>query len=236
MASSDKGISLALGNGVKIEFVLIPAGEFMMGSNRPGEKPIHSVKISKSFYMSRFLVTQAQYQAVMDNNPSTVRGDDLPIDSVKFSDAEDFCSRASKIVGKRIGLPTEAEWEYACRAGTTTKFNICDDDSELDQTAWYQGNSEGKPHPVGQKKPNSWGLYDMHGNIWEWCQDWYAEDYYSQSPSLDPPGPASGTKRVTRGGCWNSTAWSCRSAQRNGSDPAWFQEHGFRVIVRIVSK
>jgi formylglycine-generating enzyme required for sulfatase activity len=228
-----KSIDFDLGSGVKMELVLIQSGEFEMGSNDgdPSEKPVHKVKISKSFYIGKFDVTQAQYEKVMRKNPSQFKGDSLPVESLTYADAEEFCKKASKLAGRPMTLPTEAEWEYACRAGTKTMYNTGDTVAALDQAAWYKSNSEDKTHPVGQKKPNLWGLYDMHGNVWQWCRDWYADDYYSKSPAADPDGPAQGTARVLRGGSWNDDA-GCKSARRYKTSPG---DHnglfGFRVVM-----
>jgi formylglycine-generating enzyme required for sulfatase activity len=192
-------------NSIGMKFVLIPAGEFTMGSpeneqGRDSNEPQHKVKITKPFYMQTTEVTQAQWKAVMGNNPSYFKGNDLPVETVSWDDAQEFIKKLSAKEGVKYRLPTEAEWEYACRAGSTTKFYFGEDESKLDEYAWYHNNSDGKTHPVGQKKPNAWGLYDMHGNVWEWCQDWYGADYYKNSPAEDPQGPASAESRVLRGG------------------------------------
>jgi formylglycine-generating enzyme required for sulfatase activity len=225
-------------NSIGMKFVHIPAGEFMMGSpsDEKGrdndEGPVHSIKISKGFWMGIYEVTQAQYQAIMGSNPSTYRGDNLPVVFVSWNDATEFCKRLSDKENVTYRLPTEAEWEYACRAGTRTRFSFGDNDSSLEEYAWYFHNGCFSIHPVGQKKPNAFGLYDMHGNVWEWCQDWYSSDYYTNSPNVDPQGPDRGSSRVLRGGSWFFFARYCRSANRN-----WFVYdftnrglYGFRVI------
>jgi len=226
-------ISLDLGGDVKMEMVLIPAGEFEMGSNdQQSEKPIHKVKISRPFYMGKYVITQAQYDKVMGNNPRNFKGENLPVEKVSYEDADGFCKGASKLTGKSIRLPTEAELEFACRAGTKTNFNMGDDDAALEQAGWFKGNSEDKTHPVGQKKPNAWSLYDMHGNVWQWCQDWYGEDYYVKAPAEDPRGPTQGARRVLRGGSWLSSPVYCRSAARGMYDPGGRGvDVGFRVVV-----
>jgi len=227
-------ISLDLGGGVKIELVLIPAGEFEMGSNdgRPDEKPVHKVKIAHSFYIGKYVVTQAQFEKVIGKNPSDFKGENLPVEKVSYSDAEEFCKKADNLTGKSFRLPTEAEWEFACRAGTKTKYNTGDNDAALEQAGWHKGNSEDKTHPVGQKKPNALGLYDMHGNVWQWCQDWYADDYYGKSPATDPEGPAQGASRLLRGGSWYENPGSCRTANRGSINPAYRGTNiGFRVAV-----
>lgn len=225
-------VSLDLGDGVKMELMLIPAGEFEMGS-RDGpanEKPIHKVKITHYFYMGKYVVTQAQYEKVMGSKPTIFKGEVVPITGMDFMDAEEFCKTASKLTGNSIRLPTEAEWEYACRAGTKTKFNTGDSDADMEHAGWFEGNSLGKMHSVGQKEPNAWGLYDMHGNVCQWCQDWYADDYYSKSPTNDPQGSAQGTNRVLRGGGWNCSLRVCRSACRIKNVP---DMHAFCYSCRV---
>jgi formylglycine-generating enzyme required for sulfatase activity len=214
-----------LPGGVPLEMVLIPAGKFKMGDKDAG--PIHEVTISRPFYLGKYQVTQAQWKVVMnapdeaksglwarltgnaaDNNPSYFKGDNLPVEQVSWKDTQEFCRK----LGPEYRLPTEAEWEYACRAGTTGDYA-----GNLDEMAWYDKNSGDKTHPVGQKKPNPWGLYDMHGNVWEWCQDWYGA--YPDQAVTDPSGPTSGSCRVLRGGSWFHEAFSCRSAQRDSFTP-----------------
>jgi formylglycine-generating enzyme required for sulfatase activity len=225
-------------NTIGMNLALIPAGEFMMGSPETEkerfdiEGPQHRVKITKAFYMGTTEVTQAQWKAVMGANPSHFQGDDFPVETVSWDDCQEFLKKLSAKEGKTYRLPTEAEWEYACRAGSTTRFNAGDDDNALDGAGWYGGNSENKTHPVGQKKPNAWGLYDMHGNVWEWCQDWCGEDYYKSSPTNDPAGPETSAGRVLRGGAWNIYPRSCRSAIRLKLDPGYRHYlHGFRVVM-----
>jgi formylglycine-generating enzyme required for sulfatase activity len=197
-------------------FARIPAGEFQMGSeNDSDEQPVHRVKISRDFEMGKCEVTQAQWQAVMGDNPSSFKGDNLPVEEVSWNDVQEFIRKLNQGDSKyQYRLPTEAEWEYACRAGTTGDYA-----GDLDAMAWYGSNSNNQTHPVGQKQANKWGLYDMHGNVWEWCQDWYDSNYYGQSPGADPTGPTAGSYRVYRGGGWLSTAASCRSAIRFSISP-----------------
>jgi formylglycine-generating enzyme required for sulfatase activity len=231
---AQREISLDVGGGVKMELVLILPGQFEMGSDdgNPNVRPVHTVKISRSFYMGKYVVTQTQYEKVMGKNPSHFKGENLPVEMVSYIDADEFCKKASKLAGKPIRLPTEAEWEFACRAGTKTKFNTGENEAALEQAGWFKGNSEDRTHPVGLKRPNAWGLYDMHGNVWQWCQDWYGEDYYVKAPAEDPRGPTQGARRVLRGGSWLSSPVYCRSAARGMYDPGGRGiDVGFRVVV-----
>jgi len=223
-------------NSIGMKFVLIQAGEFTIGSpenekdRQSNEGPYHKVKITKPFYMQTTEVTQAQWKAVMGNNPSYFKGDDLPVEQVSWDDAQEFIKKLSAKEGVKYHLPTEAEWEYACRAGSTTRFCFGDDESKLGEYAWYNENSDNKTRPVGQKKPNARGLYDMHGNVWEWCQDWYDENYYKNSPAEDPQGPASGAIRVVRGGRWFGEAGDCRTAFRSWVETSFrYDNFGFRL-------
>ena len=231
-------LSVDLGDGVKMEFVLIKAGCFMMGSEKgeADEKPLHDVTITKPFYMGVYEVTQAQWMAIMGDNPSYLKGNDLPVESVTWDDAQKFAAKLKTKLAQslRCRLPTEAEWEYACRAGSKTAYCFGDDETSLAEYAWYQANSGNKPHPVGQKKPNAWGLYDMHGNIWEWCEDWHADGFYAESPREDPKGPSSGRDRVMRGGSWSDNANEARSANRSWYLPTvrfFSNNNGFRVVL-----
>ena len=232
--SPPKELTVDLGKGVKLQLVLIPAGEFLMGSPDSDkdadadEKPQHKVRITRPFYLGKYLVTQEQWEAVMGNNPSHFKGAKNPVENVSWNDCQQFLDKLNKRQGNPAGkfvLPTEAQWEYACRAGSTTRYCFGDDASKLDEYAWHGQNSGGKTHPVGEKKPNVWGLYDMHGNVWEWCQDWYDDDYYAKSPTDDPAGSATGSYRdptgpvtgpycVVRGGGWGFPAGGWRSASR----------------------
>ena len=241
MPGPAKSLALDLGNNVSMKLVLIRPGKFMMGSPESekeassDEGPQHEVTISKPFYMGVTEVTQSQYKAVMGKNPSNFNGPTKPVEMVSWDDAVDFCKKLSDKTGKNFRLPTEAEWEYACRAGTRTRFCFGDNEGELASYAWYFVNSGSKTHPVGEKSANSWGLYDMHGNVWEWCADWYGGDYYSASPTEDPQGPASGQFRVLRGGsCYyypTSPPVFCRSTCRVCLEPGnRFKDGGFRVF------
>jgi len=196
-------LTLDLGGGVTMKLVLIRPGKFMMGD----EKDQHEVAISKPFYMGVTEVTQAQYEAVMGTNPSHFKGATNPVEMVFWNDAAEFCKKLSEKTRQTFRLPTEAEWEYACRAGTQTAFSFGDDPSALGDYAWWGRNSAKTTHPVGQKKPNAWGLYDMHGNVWEWCADWHGA--YPKDPVTDPSGPATGRYRVLRGGSWSYVDADC---------------------------
>ncbi|MGD0089100.1 MAG: SUMF1/EgtB/PvdO family nonheme iron enzyme [Planctomycetota bacterium] len=225
-----KEMSLDLGGGVKMEMVLIKAGEFMMGEKGVAE-PVHPVKISKPFYMGQYHVTQEQYEAMIGKNPAPFKGPKNPVEQVSWDDAQEFCKIVSQKAGKTVRLPTEAEWEYACRAGTTTKFNLGDKDSDLERAAWFNKNSGGHTNPVGQKEPNAFGLYDMHGNVWQWVQDYFSDKYYVDSPPVDPKGPANGGARVLRGGGWACAPLFCLAAYRGRSDPGGRTNCGFRCAL-----
>jgi formylglycine-generating enzyme required for sulfatase activity len=183
-------------NAIGMEFVKVPAGEFMMGCStgdqqcNPDENPRHRVQITKSFEIGKYEVTQAQWTKLMKTNPSSNKGDNRPVETVSKLEAQDFIAKLNEINdGHRYRLPTEAEWEYAARAGMDSPYS-----GPLDQVAWHAGNSEEETHPVGQKKPNAWGLYDVQGNVREWVSDLYMANYYSISPSTDPTGPVPGTQ------------------------------------------
>jgi formylglycine-generating enzyme required for sulfatase activity len=229
-------------NSIGIEFNLIPAGEFMMGCSdgdtECNEGSKHKVTITKSFYMGKYEVTQGQWKVVMGDNPSGFNncGDNCPVEKVSWDDAKEFITKLcdtrgffSKLISKcNYRLPTEAEWEYAARAGTTTKYY----ENDLNSIAWYDKNSGDKTHPVGQKKANKFGLYDMTGNVWEWVEDRYDYNYNTSASVSDPQGPASGSYRVIRGGSWHYGARYCRSSFRHDYAPGFrFSDGGFRVVL-----
>ena len=232
--ASPATLTLDLGNGVTMKLVLIRPGRFVMGSpdseqgRAADEGPQHVVVISKPFYMGVTEVTQAQYEAVMGTNPSDFKGPTNPVEKVGWADAVEFCRKLSEKTGKAVRLPTEAEWEYACRAGTKTRFSFGDSEGALGDYAWYMGNSGNKTQPVGRKKPNPWGLYDMHGNVMEWCADMYGN--YSSEASTDPQAPGSGGRRVFRGGAWkNGVTDGFRCADRLDRHPdGRGSDYGFR--------
>lgn len=215
-------------NGVPIQMVSVSGGTFLMGSplsetgRDKDEGPQNSTTV-QSFDMSKYEVTQAQYKAVMGTNPSTFKGDDRPVDSVSWNDAVEFCRKLSQITGREYRLPTEAEWEYACRAGTSGPYA-----AKVDAMTWYGTNSGSQTHPVGQKQPNGFGLYDMYGNVWEWCQSKYKPYPYNATDGREALQETD--VRVMRGGSWQSSASSCRSAYRRRvmSD---LSSVGFRVVL-----
>ena len=225
-----KELTLDLGNGVTMKLVLIPAGKFVMGE----KEDQHEVTLSRPFYMGVTEVTQAQYEAILGENPSDFKGETLPVDTVPWNHAIEFCKKLAELTRREVRLPTEAEWEYACRAGTETQLFSGDTEEGLEDYAWYSANSGDTTHPVGQKKPNAWGLYDMHGNVFEWCADWYGE--YAARPATDPTGPATGSDRVLRGGCWFSNPVACRSAGRLASGQGkrhTLNGFGLRVVAAV---
>ncbi len=240
-----KAVTLKLAEGVEMKLVLIPAGKFLMGSplNEEGrdadEGPQKTVTITRPFYMGVHEVTQAQYSAIMGANPSQFKEWTHPVEQVSWNDAADFCKKLSETTGQAVRLPTEAEWEYACRAGTRTPFHTGDtistDQANYDGNETYGGGRKGvyrqKTVPVGSFAPNAWGLYDMHGNVWEWCSDWYAGEY-TNAVETDPQGPKTGESRVLRGGSWLYNPRYCRSATRNWDAPGTRNFIiGFRVVV-----
>ncbi|UCD56613.1 MAG: formylglycine-generating enzyme family protein [Candidatus Hydrogenedentota bacterium] len=220
--------ALAISAEAAREMVLIPAGKFIMGSpddeGYGGERPQHEVSID-SFYMSKHEVTFEQYDLFCEKTGRSKPSDrgwgrgKRPVINVTWYDAVAFCDWLSELSGDRYRLPTEAEWEYACRAGTTTQYGLGDGAHDLGLYAWYSGNAGKRTHPVGNLKANAWGLHDMHGNVWEWCSDWYDESYYGRSPSSNPTGPTNGQNRVRRGGSWGGDARDLRSANRNYASP-----------------
>ena len=250
-AVTPETISTPLG----VEMVLVPAGEFLMGDDRgdDDEKPAHRVRVS-AFYMDTSEVTQASYGQLMGKNPAKFKRPDKPVErvgwhaAVRYSNARSLregltpCYDAQTLqcdfAADGYRLPTEAEWEYACRAGATTRYWFGNDPGKLAAHGWFKGNAAGTTNPVKRKKPNPWGLYDMHGNVAEWCNDFYGEGYGSQSEGEDPRGPTSGEERVLRGGSWKSTAEGCRSSARNSEAPGFadvcfgYEAYGFRCVRR----
>jgi len=225
------GVPAQTTNSIGMKLNLIPPGEFAMGTPASEVGPLsaetqHLVKISQPFYLSVHEVTQQQYGLVMGKNPSHRNGANKPVEKVGWNDAVEFCRKLSEREGVEYRLPTEAEWEYACRGGTTTDYSFGDDVSQLGEYAWYGG---GETHVVGKKLPNQWGLYDMHGNVWEWCQDWYGP-FGSEKVVSDPKGPASGKSRVLRGGAFDVLPRLVRAASRSNNRPvSRSRRYGFRL-------
>ena len=220
----------------KLELVLIPSGTFMMGSpvtekdRNPDESPQHQVTISRPFYLGKYEISQAQWQAVMGNNPSILKGNNLPVDNISWFDCQTFIQKLNQLSQGTFRLPAEAEWEYACRAGTTTRYYWGDDINytQASDYAWINNNSNSKTHEIGLKKMNAFGLFDMSGNVWEWCSDWYGK--YSSIAQTDPTGTNTGTGRIMRGGNWLSDAKGFRSAARGNSNPGTKIGFGIRLV------
>jgi formylglycine-generating enzyme required for sulfatase activity len=265
------GTPFTISNSIGMKLVLIPAGEFLMGSpgeGHSGEQPQHPVRIGRSFYLGAYEVTQRQFLTEMGYNPSWFSSDGggasrlsgrsterHPIENVSWLEAVAFCNKLSENEGLKpfylvdgetprvidwagpgYRLPTQAEWEYACRGGSRTQYSYGDEAAGLGRYAWYLQNAGGRSHPVGEKAPNGFGLFDMHGNVWEWCWDWSDEGYYAHSPREDPAGPEVGTLRVTRGGSWKAGAGpqNCRSASFAGGAPGYrIDDLGFRVARNV---
>ena len=238
-------------------FVLveIPAGTFTMGTTEEQrdalieqkvwtrfencELPAHVVTISKPFFVGKNEVTQKQWEGVMEKNPSAFKGEDLPVESVSWEAVQEFLKKVNEKSGSKYRLPTEAEWEYCCRSGGTNFFGLGTNHlpvsrDKLGEYAWYRANSENQTHAVGEKKSNAWGLHDMHGNVWEWCQDWYRADYYSRAPAKDPINDTSSPERVFRGGSWFLEWRNLRAAFRSGNIPSFKSQYvGFRLVKEI---
>ncbi|HPO15648.1 MAG TPA: SUMF1/EgtB/PvdO family nonheme iron enzyme [Candidatus Hydrogenedentes bacterium] len=218
-------------DGLNLRMIWIPAGTFRMGGDGyDDEKPVHEVTLD-GFWLGQYPITQAQYEAVMKTNPSNLKGERLPVECVSWEDAVRFCEVISQRTGRNYMLPSEAQWEYGCRAGSTGKYCFGDSELELREYAWYSENSGGQTHPAGMLKSNAWKVYDMHGNVWEWCADWFDGNYYSSSPRVNPRGPESGRSRVRRGGSWCITPGHCRAAFRGNYSPDdRLINLGFRVL------
>ena len=233
--------TITLPGGAEMEMIYCPPGEFMMGSQeseagREGNETQHRVILTKGFWLGKYPVTQRQWKSVMGSTPSRFRGDDLPVETVSWNDCQEFVRKVNVVLECGARLPTEAEWEYACRAGATTTYswgNALNGDTANCNGNYPCGTNMKGPYlnkttPVGRYAPNSWGFCDMHGNVYDWCSDWYGG--YPSGDVTDPAGPASGMKRVLRGGCWLSLARDCRSAHRAGRKPGdRYDRYGFRL-------
>jgi formylglycine-generating enzyme required for sulfatase activity len=238
-----------------IAMVSVPGGEFLMGDDggEEDERPAHKVRVD-AFYMDKYEVTQKSYEELMGANPSKYKQPERPVEQVSWFNAAKYCNMRSLREGLTpcydlealkcdfgvdgYRLPTEAEWEYACRAGTTSPYSFGRDPAGLAACAWFKKNSQSATHPVGQKRPDPWGLHDMHGNVAEWCHDAYDGGYYKQGASDNPTGPASGEERVLRGGSWAAAEEACRSSARSSDAPGFadvcfgYDAYGFRCVRR----
>ena len=254
MSGAQEEVIIPNSNGVKIDFKKVPAGKFLMGSSSSesgrddDEGPRHEVNITKDYMIGTYEVTQEEWEAVMGNNPSNWKGLGLPVEKISWYDAIEFCNELSRIVGRDpvyningtsttcdftkngFRIPTEAEWEYAARGGGLDNYKVYSGSNDINEVGWYGSNSGSKTHTIGQKEPNKLGIYDMSGNVWEWCWDWYDSSYYTVSSDADPIGPSSGSFRVVRGGGWYYYSGGCRSASRSGSGPGYgSNDIGFRL-------
>ena len=236
MASASNAISIPVKDGISIEMVKVEAGTFMMGATSEmkdpyyWEKPVHQVTLTNDYYMGKYEVTQALWQAVMGNNPSHFKGDNLPVEKVSWNDCQEFISKLNSLTGRKFRLPTEAEWEYAARGGKKSRGYQYSGSRKISDVAWYDGNSGSKTHPVGTKQANELGIYDMSGNVYEWCQDWHGS--YSSSSQTNPTGSDSGSSRVIRGGCWRSYALNCRLSFRFNITPDdYLYNLGLRLVL-----
>ena len=235
---SDNTISIPVKDGINIDMVRVEAGTFTMGATPEmknpdnDEKPTHRVTLTNDYYIGKYEVTQALWQMVMGNNPSEFKGDNLPVETVSWYDCQEFISKLNRITGKMFRLPTEAEWEYAARGGNKSRGYQYSGSNNLSDVAWYGNNSGDETHAVGTKQPNELGIYDMSGNVDEWCQDW--KGAYSSSSQVNPTGANSGSSRVIRGGSWDASAWGwgCRSSYRSCTLPGnRYYGFGLRLVL-----
>ena len=227
-------------NNIEIEMILVQGGTFLMGSPESeveryddDDETQHEVALS-DFYIGKYPVTQAQWKRIMGGGTGHFGGDDLPVENVSWTDCQEFIAKLNELTGKAYRLPTEAEWEYAARGGAQSKGYLYAGSDDLDEVGWFSENAGSKSHPVGQKKANELGLHDMSGNVWEWCNDWYAA--YPTVAQTNPQGPDEGTGRVLRGGSWDHIAQGCRSACRGTWLPgSRFILYGFRLALALQS-
>ena len=225
-------------NGVTFEMVRVEGGTFTMGATAEqgddvyaDEMPAHEVTLS-SYCIGKTEVTQALWQAVMGVNPSGFKGANLPVEQVSWNDCQEFIAKLNALTGKAFRLPTEAEWEFAARGGNNSRGYKYSGSNTLSNVAWYDDNSSSKTHPVATKAPNELGIYDMTGNVWEWCNDWFSDSYYTSASQTNPTGPDSGSLRVCRGGSWISPARYCRVSYRSCDYPASRNDHlGLRLAL-----
>jgi formylglycine-generating enzyme required for sulfatase activity len=238
--------------------VLIPAGDFLMGSaSNVDSVPVHKVSVA-AFYIDKYEVTQELYEKITGKNPSRRKDPKNPVERVRWREAAAFCNQRSAAEGLKpcydaktwvcdfsadgYHLPTEAQWEYACRGGSAGVYSFGDDSADLKSYGWFKATADRKTHPVGELKANPFGLFDVAGNVAEWCNDWYGRDYYAQSPAADPTGPSSGEKKVVRGGGFKSAAEDCTCAARNSDEPGFSDacvasdDYGFRCVRRAAPK
>ena len=242
VASGSNAISIPVKDGISIEMVKVEAGTFMMGATSEmkdsyddpysDEKPVHQVTLTNDYYMGKYEVTQALWQAVMGSNPSNFKGDNLPVEKVSWNDCQEFISKLNSLTGRKFRLPTEAEWEYAARGGKKSRGYQYSGSSNISDVVWYKDNSANKTHPVGTKQANELGIYDMSGNVWEWCSDRYGS--YSSFSQTNPTGSYSGAFRVLRGGGWGSFAWfCCLSFRRNFAPDFRHYDLGLRLALSV---
>ena len=236
LVSGGNTISIPVKKGISIEMVKVEAGTFMMGATSEmenpysWEKPVHQVTLPHDYYMGKYEVTQALWKTVMGGNPSYFKGDDLPVEEVSWEDCQEFISKLNSMIGRKFRFPTEAEWEYAARGGKKSRGYQYGGSSNISDVAWYDGNSGSKTHPVGMKQANELGIYDMSGNVYEWCQDWKGS--YVNSSQTNPTGAVSGSYRVYRGGSWYYDARYCRSSYRNSGAPGCrLNRLGLRLVL-----
>ena len=233
---SPQTLIVSIKDGVNIEMIKVEAGTFMMGASpemkspEGNEKPWHQVTLTNDYFIGKYEVTQSLWQAVMGSNPSSFKGDNLPVENISWIDCQEFIRKINSVSGKSFRLPTEAEWEYAARGGKYSRNYLYSGSDNISDVAWYKDNSGGVTHPVGLKQPNELGLFDMSGNVNEWCQDWFGA--YSSSPKNNPIGAETGNCRVGRGGGWFNITWNNLSVFRNFCPPNKFGKNlGFRLVL-----